>query len=70
MSHAKDGSELAHSMSFVSLECCIYPAEEGGDMIPIEVLDAEFFDDKVLVVIYRSLGEEQGMCIHLGFEPT
>ncbi|KAI0695596.1 anaphase-promoting complex, cyclosome, subunit 4-domain-containing protein [Cytidiella melzeri] len=60
MHHAKDGSELAHSISFVSLQCCIAPTEADEHAVPIEVLDAEFFDEQVLIIVYRPLDQEQG----------
>lgn len=63
MSHARDGTTLANSMSFVTLQCCIAPTNEGEHDIPIEVLDAEFFDDRVLILIYRPLDQEQGTFI-------
>ena len=36
------------------LQCCI--AREGETAIPLEILDAEFFDDQSLIVVYRARG--------------
>ncbi|KAI0684827.1 hypothetical protein BC835DRAFT_1387651 [Cytidiella melzeri] len=61
MHHAKHGSGLAHSISFVSLQCCIAPTEADEHTVPIEVLDAEFFDEQVLIIVYRPLNQEAGL---------
>ncbi|KAI0094909.1 anaphase-promoting complex, cyclosome, subunit 4-domain-containing protein [Irpex rosettiformis] len=63
MNHAKDGSELARSMSFVTFQCSIASTEEDGGGVPIEVVEAEFFDDRILILIYRPLDQEQATSI-------
>lgn len=62
MNHATDGSALAESINVVALKCTI----EGGESdIPIEVLDAEFFDDQILIIVYRAFDREHGACCEI-----
>jgi anaphase-promoting complex subunit 4 len=60
MHHAKDGVGLANSISFVTLQCYLPSMEVDEQAVPIEVLDAEFFDEQVLVIVYRPFDHERG----------
>jgi len=66
MNHASDGNALAESINVVALRCCIATAEEGERDIPIEVLDAEFFDEQLLIIVYRPFDQEQGVFLRIG----
>ena len=60
MNHAKDGTALAQSINVVTLKCCIAPTAEGGAEVAIEVLNAEFFDEGILIIVYRPVDREHG----------
>lgn len=45
------------------LNCCVpWPGDEENEneMMPIELLDAEFFDENSLIVVYRFRNREGG----------
>ena len=60
MNHAKDGTALAQSINVVTLKCCIAPTAEDGAEVAIEVLNAEFFDEEILIIVYRPVDREHG----------
>lgn len=60
MNHAKDGSALAQSIKVATLKCCFTPTEEGEAEVPIKVLNAEFFDERILIIVYRPVDRERG----------
>lgn len=39
------------------MECCIPVNDASETKVPFEVLDAEFFDDSVFIIVYREAGQ-------------
>ena len=37
------------------LECCIQVNDASETKIPFDLLDAEFFDDSVFIIVYREV---------------
>lgn len=57
--HDKDVSAPERSVSVAVLQCAA-PLGAEGAMVPVEILDAEFFDDNTLVIVYRPRQREHG----------
>ena len=57
--HDKEVSAPVRSVSVAVLQCAV-PLGAEGAMAPVEVLDAEFFDDNTLVIVYRPRQREHG----------
>ncbi|EMD42038.1 hypothetical protein CERSUDRAFT_42528 [Gelatoporia subvermispora B] len=45
-------------LSVAAMQCCIPRENEAGDRVPMHILDAEFFDESTLIVVYRFESEK------------
>ena len=52
-------SSTQQDVGCVVLECAVNE-DEHGEPEPVDILDAQFFDDELLVIIYRHAPAEQG----------
>ena len=57
--HDKDVAAPERPASVAVLQCAVALGAEGA-MVPVEILDAEFFDDNILVIVYRPRQREHG----------
>jgi hypothetical protein len=39
---------------------CVDSTEDSTETTPIDILDAQFFDDELLVIVYRALSDGEG----------
>ncbi|CCM01973.1 uncharacterized protein FIBRA_04046 [Fibroporia radiculosa] len=58
MHHGPQTGTKSLEISVAVMECSLADEEGGGGTIPFRLLDAQFFDDAVLMVVYRT--EEEG----------
>lgn len=58
--HDKDLPSIpAQSLDVAALKCCATVEDEEG-MVSVEVLDAEFFDENILVIVFRPSDRGRG----------
>ncbi|KAI0348023.1 hypothetical protein BDW22DRAFT_1319603 [Trametopsis cervina] len=60
MTHPERVDEHPQSISVATLHSSFAPRDGREETIPIDILDAEFFDEQILIIVYRPLDQEHG----------